>query len=235
VKRPIAIALVGSVTFGSTALGCGGTTHIREYTARHREYDPGPYESEARAVSSGSLWQDRSRGLFADFRANQVGDLVTVNVDENPRAIGDASTSLDRESSFQFGIPSMFGLLTALQQAYPQLDPENLLELVSSSNFNGDGNTERSSNIRAQIAVRVRRALPNGDLFIEGTKVLMVNEEELHIYVSGVIRPEDIEPDNSISSSRIADAEVEFTGRGDLTQNQRQGWLQRLLGEINPM
>ena len=83
--------------------------------------------------------------------------------------------------------------------------------------------------------MRVRRVLPNGDLFIEGTKVLLINAEELHIYVSGVIRPQDIQADNSVPSSRIADAEIEFSGRGDLTQNQRPGWLQQLLGHVNPM
>lgn len=219
----------------SLTIGCAAQSHIREYSPRRREYDPGAYEEESRPASTGSLWQDRSRGLFADFRANQVGDLVNIQVDENPRAIGDASTSLDRESNFSFGVPAFFGLMAALRSSYPELDPSRLIELVSRSNFSGSGNTRRSSNVRAQIAVRVRRVLPNGDLFVEGTKVLMVNEEELHIYVSGVIRPEDIDSDNSIASSRIADAEVEFTGRGDLTQNQRQGWLQRLLGEVNPL
>ncbi|HJL19620.1 MAG TPA: flagellar basal body L-ring protein FlgH [Sandaracinaceae bacterium LLY-WYZ-13_1] len=216
-------------------LGCYPQSHIRDYTPRRRNYEPGPYEEESRPVSGGSLWQDRSRGLFADFRASQVGDLVTIHVDENPRAIGDASTSMDRESSFNFGVGGMFGLMAALGSAYPDLDPTQLLNLMSSTQFDGAGNTRRGSNIEASIAVRVRRVLPNGDLFIEGTKVLMVNEEELHIYVSGVIRPQDIEPDNSVPSSRIADAEIEFTGRGDLTQNQRPGWLQQILEHVNPM
>jgi len=216
-------------------VGCYPEAHIRDYTARHRDYEPGPYEQEPQAVSGGSLWQDSSRGLFADFRASRVGDLVTVQIDENPRAIGDASTETDRESGFNFGVGGMFGLMAALQSAYPDLDPTRLVSLMSSSNFAGQGNTRRSSNIRAAIAVRVRRALPNGDLFVEGTKVLLVNDEELHIYVSGVIRPQDIEQDNSVSSSRIADAEIELTGRGDLTQNQRMGWLQRILGHVNPM
>jgi flagellar L-ring protein precursor FlgH len=216
-------------------LACAGQSHIRTYTARHRDYDPGEFGEAQSSVSQGSLWQEGGRSLFADFRASQVGDLVTIDVDENPRAIGDASTQMDRQSSFQFGISGLFGLTAALQTAYPQLDPSRLVDMMSQSGFDGSGNTHRGSNIRAQIAVRVRRVLPNGDLFVEGTKIMMVNEEELHIYVSGVIRPQDIEQDNSISSSRIADAEVEFTGRGDLTQNQRQGWLARLLGEVNPL
>ncbi|GAB5542207.1 MAG: flagellar basal body L-ring protein FlgH [Sandaracinaceae bacterium] len=215
--------------------GCYPQSHIRDYTARHREYEPGPYEEESTPVSGGSLWQDRSRGLFADFRASMVGDLVTISVDENPRAIGDASTSMDRESNFNFGIGGLFGLMAALQGAYPDLDPSQLLNLMSTTQFDGSGNTSRSSNIEADIAVRVRRVLPNGDLFIEGTKVLLINAEELHIYVSGVIRPQDIQADNSVPSSRIADAEIEFSGRGDLTQNQRPGWLQQLLGHVNPM
>lgn len=214
---------------------CYPQSHIRDYAPRHRDYEPGPYEEESSPVSDGSLWHDRSRGLFADFRANQVGDLVTIRVDENPRALGDASTSTDRESSFNFGVGGLFGLMAAIQSAYPELDPSQLLNLVSSSQFSGQGTTQRGSNIEASVAVRVQRQLPNGDLFIEGTKVLLVNEEELHIYVSGVIRPQDIEPDNSVSSSRIADAEIEFSGRGDLTQNQRMGWLQQVLGHVNPM
>jgi flagellar L-ring protein precursor FlgH len=217
------------------ALGCYPQSHIREYTPRQRDYEPGPYEQEGQPVSTGSLWEDRSRGLFADFRASMTGDLVTIRVDENPRAIGDAATSMDRESGFEFGVGGMFGLMAALQSAYPELDPSRLLSIMSSTRFDGQGNTRRASNIQADIAVRVRRVLPNGDLFVEGTKVLMVNEEELHIYVSGVIRPQDIAPDNSVPSSRIADAEIEFTGRGDLTQNQRPGWLQQLLSHVNPM
>ncbi|MGE0790441.1 MAG: flagellar basal body L-ring protein FlgH [Sandaracinaceae bacterium] len=226
-------ALVAFVAVAAT--GCYPQSHIRAYTARHRDYEPGPYEEEAHALNEGSAWQDRSRGLFADFRASMTGDLVTIRIDENPRAIGDAATDMDRESSFDLGVGGLFGLVAALQSAYPDLDPTRLVSLMSSTQFAGQGNTRRSSNIEADVAVRVRRVLPNGDLFIEGTKVLLINEEELHIYVSGVIRPEDIAPDNSVPSSRIADAEIEFTGRGDLTQNQRMGWLQQILNHVNPL
>ncbi|MGF1465933.1 MAG: flagellar basal body L-ring protein FlgH [Sandaracinaceae bacterium] len=232
---PPCLRLAALLLLGTSAAACSHQSHIRPYAARRRAFEPGPYGQDAQAaVTSGSLWTDASRGLFADFRASQVGDLVTVRVDENPRAIGDAGTNLDREASYNLGVGGFFGLMGALQQAYPTLDPSRLLNLMSSSAFNGTGNTTRSSNIRAAIAVRVRQVLPNGDLFVEGTKVLMVNAEELHIYVSGVIRPQDIAEDNSISSSRIADAEVEFTGRGHLTQNQRQGWLARILAEVSP-
>jgi flagellar L-ring protein precursor FlgH len=109
-----------------------------------------------------------------------------------------------------------------------------MLGLVGSSTFEGGGAVARSSRIDASITVRVRTVLPNGDLFVEGTKILMINDEELHIYVSGVIRPQDIEEDNTIASGRIADAEIEITGRGDLTDAQRRGWLAEILDEITP-
>jgi len=214
--------------------GCGEVQHIRPHTARHRDYDPGNYESATRATSDGSLWQESSRGLFADFRAAQVGDIVTVHIDENPHAIGDAQTQTQRDSQYSLGINGLFGLTAALASAYPDLDPSNLLGLVGSSQFDGRGSTRRSSDLQASIAVRVREVLPNGDLFIEGTKILLVNDEELHIYLSGVIRPQDIRQDDSVSSGQIADAEIEFSGRGDLTQTQRQGWLARILQEITP-
>jgi len=227
-------ALLMLAALGSLgAFGCGAQ-HIRMHTARHREYSRGRYESGTRAASDGSLWQDASRGLFADFRATRVGDIVTIRIDETPRASGDAATQMQRESETGFGIPQFFGLTQALQHAYPNLDPAQLVSMMSSSSFDGSGETTRGSRVRASIAVRVRETLPNGDLFVEGTKVLLVNDEELHIYISGVIRPEDIEQDNSVRSSLIADAEIEFSGRGSLTDNQEQGWLSRLLSAINP-
>lgn len=227
--RRLALALVALA-----AAGCGEVQHIRGHRARRRDYDPGQYEEAARAVSSGSLWLEGSRGLFADFRAARAGDLVTVVIDENPRATGDATTRTGRESSFEMGVQGLFGLTTALAQAYPDLDPEQLVGLMGGASFEGGGSTGRSSRLHASIAVRVRSVLPNGDLFVEGTKVLMVNDEELHIYLSGVIRPQDIAQDNSVSSGQIADAEIELTGRGDLTENQRQGWLSRLMTEVMP-
>jgi flagellar L-ring protein precursor FlgH len=82
--------------------------------------------------------------------------------------------------------------------------------------------------------VKVREAMPNGDLFIEGTKVVMINNEEYHLYISGLIRPADVGPDNAVASSRVADAQIEFTGRGDIADQVNRGWLTKLLDWLNP-
>lgn len=216
------------------AVGCGEVQHISSFTPRQRDYKVGSYEKEPTSVSDGSLWKESSRSLVADFRASRVGDLVMVRIDESPEAKGDAETKFDRDSSMSLGAPQLFGFAQAIQKAHPDLNMSDVFNVMSKTSFDGKGETTRSSRVEASMAVRVKKNLPNGDLFVEGTKVLKVNEEELHIYVSGVIRPEDIAQDNSVRSSVVADAEIEFVGRGVLSDNQSQGWLTRILSAINP-
>ena len=129
---------------------------------------------------------------------------------------------------------SMVGIVPALKKAYPDLDTSKLIEYASKSSFAGAGDTARTGELSGKIAVRVVSEMPNGDLFLEGTKVVLINNEETHLYVSGLVRPADIAQDNSIASSRIADAQVEFTGRGDLADQQRKGWGVRVIETLNP-
>jgi len=231
-RRVLTLVLL-SASLSGIAVGCG-VHHIEPHAPRERAYEAGEYEDAPEAVSEGSLWLESSRGLFADFRASRVGDLVTIDIDESARASGDANTALEREAEHSFGLPSFFGLTAALQRAHPDLDPSQLFSVMSEYGFAGDGETTRGSRVNARIAVRVKNRLPNGDLFVEGTKVILINDEELHVYVSGVVRPQDIEQDNSVRSSLVADAQIELTGRGALTDNQRQGWLSRLISKVRP-
>ena len=124
--------------------------------------------------------------------------------------------------------------MPALKKAYPNMDPSELVKMASSFDFDGSGKTERAGKLNGLIGVRVKQELPNGDLFVEGTKVVMINHEEQHLYVSGVIRTSDIAPDNSVDSSLIADARVEFTGRGDINDQVERGWLTKILDFVNP-
>jgi flagellar L-ring protein precursor FlgH len=201
---------------------------------KERKYKEAKYETGLEPVTAGSLWPENGRGLFADFRAYRVGDLVTIRIDESSEAAGDSSTNLDRKSSESMGVPNFFGLTTALAKSYPNVDPKALVEWMGQSNFKGQGGTTRDTRVAGSIAVRVKKVLPNGDLFVEGTKVLLINDEEVHIYVSGSIRAEDIDSSNAVDSSRIADAQIEFSGRGVLTENQQQGWFTRLFAKIRP-
>ena len=215
-------------------LAACGPNHIQPHTPRTRNYEPGAYAASAAPVSPGSLWTEGYGGLLVDPRARRVGDLVTIRIDETASASGEASTSMQREAEHDFQLGGALGFLSALQAAAPGVDPSRLLQVMSEYNFDGDGSTERGSRVSAVVAVRLKQRLPNGDFFVEGTKVILINDEELHVYVSGVIRTQDIEQDNSVRSSLVADAQIEFTGRGSLSSTQRQGWRSRLLSRVRP-
>lgn len=226
--------LTSALLFGACATAKPIGPTVDTTNSKERKYKEGKYETGLAPVGSGSLWPENGRGLFADFRAYRVGDLVTVNIDESSQANGDSSTNLDHQSSESLGVPNFFGLTTAVAKAYPNLNPEKLLEWMGSAQFKGKGDTSRDTHVLGSIALRVKKVLPNGDLFVEGTKVILINDEEVHIYVSGSIRAEDIDSTNAVSSGNIADAQIEFSGRGVLTDNQQQGWFTKLFAKIRP-
>lgn len=213
------------------AIGC--TTHIAPYKPKHRHFDAGEF-GERNVAQDGSLYAEGQSGLFEDPVAGRVGDILVIKIDEKDLASNSADTKLDKSDDTSYGMPAAFGFVAALKKKYPDVDPSQLLATMSSQKFSGAGSTSRSGQVSATLPVRVRQILPSGDLFIEGTKVVMVGAEEKHIYVSGIVRRIDINEDNTISSSRIADAEIEYTGRGDISDTQRRGWASRALSKIWP-
>ena len=207
------------------------TTHIAPYHAKHRQFAAGDYPARPQPTS-GSLYA--GDGWFEDQTARHVGDVLVVRIDERDNATRDASTKLDKKDSTSYGMPAAVGILAALQAKYPDVDPAALFGSESSMAFSGSGKTVRKGTLSATLPVRVKQELGNGDLFVEGTKVVMVGDEEHHIYLSGIVRTADIADDDTVASSRIADAEIEYTGRGDVTDQQRRGWGSRLLARIWP-
>ncbi|MBI4819604.1 MAG: flagellar basal body L-ring protein FlgH [Deltaproteobacteria bacterium] len=207
--------------------------HIYPINEKSRTYEPGSYERGDDRRSPGSLFADGG-GLFEDSRARAVGDILTIRISERQDGNREASTRTSRESELSLGVPAFFAAMQKLAEANPGLDPSKLLATTSSEDFEGGGSTRRSGRIEATLPVFIKQRLPNGDFFVEGDKVLLLNEEETHLYVSGVVRPLDIEPDNSIPSDRLADVELEYTGRGVLAERSSPGWLSRILDYVWP-
>jgi flagellar L-ring protein precursor FlgH len=203
-----------------------GTTHIGSYEPKKRDYEaPAPAEATTPA-SVGSLWPGRAPTLlFADARALRENDLVVIKIEEVADATHGANTDITRSSS-------MTAAAYAAMKAQPIIDFK--LSGGMDSALAAKGSTGRTEQLVATVPALVRKVLPNGNLFVEGHRVVLVNNEEQHFYISGVVRPIDIEQDNSVRSSKVADAEIEFTGRGVITDNQKQGWLSRYLGWIWP-
>ncbi len=216
----------------TVALAAACTTHIAPYQPKRRSFDAGDYAT-ADVAGRGSLYAGGG-GLFEDDVARRVGDILVIRIDERDAARRAGTTKLDRKDTASYGMPAAIGLLAALQRKYPDLDPGQLFASESEVSFAGAGATERKGQLTATLPVRVRRQLGNGDLFVEGTKVVMIGNEEQHIYVSGIVRRRDIAEDNTVLSSRVADAEIEYTGRGDVSDQQRRGWGSRLLARVWP-
>jgi flagellar L-ring protein precursor FlgH len=225
-KKTFVVALLTGL-----AAGCG-PAHVGEYTPKKREYKlPSEAKNEDQPLSPGSLWREGRPAslLFTDARALRTNDLVVIKIEEVADAKRSANTNLNRESSSEAHISAFLGLLEKLNKG-KNLD----LAGLSKSAFKGEGATDRSEYLTATVPAMVSKVLSNGNLFVEGHRVILVNAEEQHFYISGVVRPIDIDQDNSVKSSMVADAQIEFVGRGVLTDNQKQGWLSRILGWIWP-
>jgi len=192
--------------------------------------------------AEGSLWNDTgAEALFSDLRARRVGDNVTVDIVENSSSSMDANTKASRSSSIDAGVSHLAGYMRALEEANKRLNRDTDGELNSTlfkasmeNTFDGKGTSDRSGQITASIGAVVTEVLPNGNLVIFGRRRMQVNNETQIISVSGVIRPQDVDMSNRIKSTFIADAQIEYIGRGVLADKQRPGWGTRVLDHIWP-
>lgn len=214
-------------------LSVGCASHIAPYHPKHRTFEKTSFGARS-AASQGSLYAQGEGGLFEDPIAGRVGDILVIKIDEKDLASHEADTKLDKSDATSYGMPNALGFVAALQKKYPGIDPTKLFSSTTDQKFTGQGAVNRQGQVTATLPVRVVDVLPSGDLVVEGTKVVMVGAEEHHIYMSGVVRRIDIAQDDTVPSSRIADAEIEYTGQGDISDTQRRGWLARIMSKIWP-
>jgi len=185
--------------------------------------------------TEGAIFSDDARvNLYADLRARNIGDIITINVVESSAASKEARTQLGRENEVNAGISALLGYQTEIPSNSASVQPSAMIGAKYESDFKGSGKTSRKETMTAQISARIIQVLPNDNLVIRGSREIKVNNESQFIIIQGVIRPADISPDNTVLSSYIADAKIDYTGRGDVSNKQRPGWLARLLDYIWP-
>jgi len=185
--------------------------------------------------TEGAIFSDDARvNLYADLRAGRIGDIITINIVESSTASKEAKTELGRENEVDAGITALLGYETEMPSNSAAMKPSAMIGAKYGSDFKGSGKTSRKESMTAQISARIIQVLPNDNLVIRGSREIKVNNESQFIIIQGVIRPEDISPDNTVLSSYIADAKIDYTGRGDVTNKQRPGWLARLLDYVWP-
>lgn len=182
----------------------------------------------------GSLWTTGRGSLFVDNRATTVGDIVTVIIREQASASKEATTSTGRSTSASADITSLFGLESNIANLNSNIDPANLMSAGYTNDFQGTGSTTREEDLTATITTQVIEVLPNGNMRISGSKSVMVNHERQLINLSGIIRQQDITPNNEIDSRYILDANIMYSGKGVIDEKQRPGWLLRLYDTISP-
>ena len=187
--------------------------------------------------ANGSLWHPERADNYAvlDVRAHFPGDLLTVLVAEQSTGKKDATTEAKAESSIAANVQDFFGVPASAVHFLPKgFNPESIVKATASRDSKGDGTTERSGTLTASITVTVLAVDVAGNLRVRGDKIISVNNEEQYIVLSGVVRPEDIATDNSVASSRLADARIDYYGRGVVADKQNVPLVHRLYDWIWP-
>ena len=230
-------AIVGLCLFQG---GCGGqsqhATPMPPLTPTQQYTEP-----EQRYSNPGSMYSaSEAADLYADNRARRVGDIILVKVVENSKSKSKADTTAQKQSTQSLGvqaafgrntigvIPGMGGPLTG------NIGVDPLLSTSTSSGLSATGETKRENYVTATVGARVLQVLPGGVLQVQGAREIRVNDETQYMVISGLVRAQDVASDNSVESTQLADSKVEYYGKGQLADKQRQGWLSRLLDNIWP-
>jgi len=196
-----------------------------------------PYEAQnvASSIQGASLWPgDVARNLVTDHRATRVNDIVTIQIVEDAQAKGTAQTKTARSSGIGMGVSGLFGFEQSIARQNPNMNLDTLVGARTENSFDGSGETARTTKVVAEMGCTVVEVFPNGNLRIRGKRMIQVNGEDQVITLSGIIRPEDIDNENTVQSTRIADARITYLGLGVLADKQKPGWMTRVLDNVWP-
>jgi flagellar L-ring protein FlgH len=237
------LRLVAILAAGSLA-GCSAATRVSQIgemppltTIQDPHQQPGykpvslpmptPMVGERRP---NSLWQAGSRAFFKDQRAANVGDILTVEINFDEKAIFDNETQRQRTSSENEQLNNLFGL----QNKLPNSVGTNPINVAGASNHDGKATMDREEQVNLQVAALVMQVLPNGNLVVQGHQEFRVNYEVRELQLIGVIRQQDISSTNTVDYSKLAEARISYGGRGQLMDIQQPRYGQQFLDILQP-
>jgi flagellar L-ring protein precursor FlgH len=242
------IALTGTMlTVVSIAGGCSGIDRLSQIgeqpklsSIENPTTQPGykPVQMpmpkpEAVSYNANSLWRNGSRSFFKDQRAHQIGDLLTVTVNITDQANFANETQRSRTTTEDSGITAFLGSSLLGQKAQSVL-PGRFLTADSNMGTDGKGTIVRQETLQTNIAAVVTQLLPNGNLVVEGKQEIRVNYEKRELIVAGIVRPEDIQSDNTIDSSKIAQARIAYGGHGEISDIQQPRYGSQVMDVLLP-
>jgi flagellar L-ring protein precursor FlgH len=232
IERAACAALLALADVGAS--GCGAM--YLSGTPRIDRPEIAATAPTTRQQQTGSLWRDNvsANYLFTDVKAHFPGDLLTVLVVEDSSGSKAAATSTTTDTSVFGNLTEFFGLPQQLAAKNPDINPAALLSAEAQREWDGEGTTTRTGRLTARITVQVTAVDANGNLWVEGEKVVAVNREDQHIVVNGLVRPEDVNAANEVLSTRLALGKVEYYGVGVVATKQHPGWGRWILDWVWP-
>lgn len=221
--KKIIIAIVGFINLA----GCVGNESKQTISAVEKTDISGNTFNKKKAVESVMI-SSGSMSLFQDNTNFEIGDIITIILEENTNAQKKAKTSTSKSSSGTIDSPVMLGLTPKIGGILASKfgGPGDLSFGYGGENgWEGDGSSSQSNSLNGEISAFVVEKLPNGNLRIEGTKKLLINQGEEKIKISGIVRPDDINSNNTIKSTKVAGADIQYFGNGSVGNSNKMGWI----------
>ena len=208
-------------------LACCAVLLVAARREREPEYRPTPPPPAPPVVANGAIFQPQNgyAALTSGQRAAQVGDIITIVLTERTQGTSSSTAQTNRDGSIGLTPPTT-GPLSFFQ-------PTDV-SAGGSNTFQGRGQTAQANSLTGEITVTVEAVLPNGTMRVRGEKQLRINRGNEAIRLSGIVRPADLSADNRVLSTRIADARIDYVGRGEIARSSRMGWLQRFFNILSP-
>jgi flagellar L-ring protein precursor FlgH len=215
-----------AVTCGILVSGCAWNTPP---ATTHQPMTARPAPRQDLIVNAGSIYQpDTGRlVLYEDRRSRLVGDTIVIVIEENTSASKKSTGAASRSGDTELNVPTVSGVPFKTFQGMN-------IEATSDQSFEGKGNASSDNVFRGNLAVTVTEVLENGNLLVSGEKQVTINQGTEYIRFSGVINPVYIQANNTVSSTRVADARVEYRGTGYISEAQTMGWLSRFFMSVWP-
>ena len=245
ISAATALALMISMTACSTTMdrikNIGKEPELSKIESPHKDPTyrpislPMPLQEKTKQTAN-SLWGNGKQTFFKDQRAGDIGDILTVFIEIDDEADLDNSTERKRTAGEEQGLTNLLGVAEGqLTKVLPEaLDPSSLVDMDSSSNSKGEGTISRAEEVKLKLAATIVQKLPNGNLVIHGRQQVRVNHELRDLSLQGVIRPQDILNNNSISYEKIAEARISYGGQGNISELQQPRYGQQFFDVVFP-
>ena len=212
-RRALSVALAAA---GLVLAGCAGPLPTLHGSLAEPDDLPMSAFETRRGTAGGVAIPDQAWSLTSDVRAFRAGDVLTVELEESTQASKKSGTQLDKRSSIDAPKPSVFGHTLPIDA-----------QAAIKRGFDGSGSSSQQNTLRGSVTVIVQRVMPNGLLQVRGEKRLVLNQGEETVRLAGYVRAADIDSNNRVSSQRVANARIDYSGKGSLADANRPGWLTR--------